>query len=184
MQHRRDFFKSIAGLFAVAAVDPSLFLKSGPDAAARVVAPTILDQFTMLTHYMHRELVNQLAGCNFQEPDGERKMGTEFPYQYGIDLDLSLDSIDNLPDEAIRQRYVLPAMTRMANEIIAKKATRFARLQLPPDRDVQSCLVVRDAVALRGIRGYQMPFGYTHEETGEEIWCDGGWIHRFDVLFG
>ncbi len=177
MQHRRYFFKSIAGLFAVAYLDPtSLINKVTPDAAARIVAihPTIRDQFVKLTHYMHAEPVGQLPQHHYPEVAGESKVSTDFPYHFGVDLDMTEDNIRSLNDEAIHQRYIMPVTASLANEIIRMKAKRFAQLPMPYSLD-DAVRVSGGGVSLRGVRTFD-----------HGLYEDGvpHWTHRFDVLFG
>lgn len=176
MQDRRGFFASIAGLFAVATVNPSQaldpsFYSNRPDADLAMVPETIKSQMMRLTEFMHAELVKQVG--HFPDVGGESKISTEFPHQFGIDFAPIHDDLKKLSDHQIKLRYVLPAMSRMASEIRHQKTSRFAHLPLPSGID-EAVRVSGQGVSLRGLRAYN-------------IGADGmeaGYYCRFDVLFG
>ena len=187
MQDRRGFFVSIAGLFAVAAVNPvkaldleSSFYSSRPDADLAMIPETIKSQMTRLTEFMHAELVKQVG--HFPDVGGESKISFEYPHQFRIDFMPSLDSFNTLTDDQMKDRYVLPAMSQMANEIRFQKASRFAELPLPGGI-ADAVRVTGHGVSLRGLRAYDMGYGY-EDSFGNYIAGSPGYICRFDVLFG
>lgn len=190
MQDRRDFFKSIAGLFAVAALDPKALLapppKSGAAIAAMSKAATIQHDrqrhdFAKLTRFMHEELIKHLPGGYPDVSSGRQGLSPDFPHQFGIDLDLRFREMQGLSDAAITDRYVLPAMTRMANEIKCLNAAKFAELPLPMGIDA-ACRVSGNGVSLRGLRAFTIGAGY-EDGSGQWIVDEPHWIHRFEVLF-
>ena len=185
---RRDFFKSIAGLFAVAAIAPAAllsdegsFYSNRPDANLAMIPKATKSDFVKLTQFMHGELLKQLPGGYPDVPTGGQKMSPDFPYQFGIDLDLQFDQVQKLSDDQITERYVLPAMTCMANEIKFKRAVKFAELPLPHGLD-GACRVQGDGISLRGLRAFCLTDGYENEQ-GEWITQLPHYVHRFDVLF-
>ena len=188
MQDRRGFFASIAGLFAVAAVNPvkaldleSSFYSSRPDVDLAMIPETVKSQMVRLTEFMHAELVKQIG--HFPESGGESKICFEYPHLFGIDFMPSMDSFNTLTDEQMKARYVMPAMTNMANEIRFQKATRFAQLPLPSISLADGVRVTGHGVSLRGLRAYDMGSGY-EDSWGNYIAGTPGYICRFDVLFG
>ena len=177
---RRYFFKSIAGLFAVAVVDPTLLL-SRPKSGAAIIGlsrPALIqqdrisDDFTKLTQFMFAELRKQLPGA-YPTVGTPQKMGPEFTYHFGVDLQLVEENIASMTDEMITERYVLPITGLLANEIKFNKAARFADLPLPYVGIDAACRVHGDGISLRGLR----TFTFGDDETPPH------YIHRFDVLF-
>jgi len=166
------FFKSIAGLFAVAAVDPSSLIAPSLNPVA---GRAIQDQLQLLTYFMHSHLERELVGMTFPEVAPEQKLSGNFPYQFGIDLALEPWHINTLADAQIIERFISPATKRLASEIINRKATRFALLPLPKIGDVDgACRVFERGISIRGLRAYDIGArtGFPH------------WAHRFDALFG
>ena len=177
---RRDFFKSIAGLFAVAAADPikalegSLYTRADMDLPilSPAKASELQRDFTKLTQFMLAELRKQLPGA-YPTVAPAQKVGPEFPYHFGVDLQLVEENIASMTDEMITERYVLPITALMANEIKFNKAARFADLPLPYVGIDAACRVHGDGISLRGLRA----FTFGDDETPPH------YIHRFDVLF-
>lgn len=180
---RRNFFKSIAGLFVVAHTDlGSVFTREElPMMVSKKAALSIGRQLKDLTWYIHHELHQQL-GRNYPEVEQkDTKISELFPHQFGIDLELKAGELQELPDEAIHQRYVMPVVSRFASELKEViKVERFGQLPLPAGLD-QACRVSGSGIALRGLRAFDIGDSYT-DEDGQQFYMGPRWITRFDVL--
>lgn len=164
---RRGFFQSIAGLFVVGAVFPAVSTwKTGVDQ----VAESAQSKLERLTRYMHEELRSQIGGRWPMVPEHPHLV---YAHQAnaecaGIDMILNAEELENLPDETIRQRYVVPAMRVLGQQIREKGARQFYRLDIPGGVD-SGCLVTEKGISLRGLRAFDLR--------------ENRWVTRFDVLF-
>ena len=172
MMERRDFFKSIAGLFAVAAIDPASLLKPQARdllemARASSLPLSFQTQLHMLTHYMHKELVAVLPG--FPEIGDTRgaKLGDEFNKLLGIHFCPEVKDLHQ-DDEFMRLAYVQPMVRTLEREIRRSQAVRFGKLPHPYGVDI-SAIISGQGISLRGIRAFDI--------------VNYRFICRFDTLF-
>ena len=164
---RRDFFKSIAGIFGVAAV-AGLPIEAVAEALAPAPVLPIPRQFQELTRFMHQELVRKLRTCGWAFPEVSQVELSKVHFRhFGIDLALKSDELQTRTDEFIKKVYIDPPVAVMVNEIDLMKPRQFYKLPFPSGVDM-ACVVEGGGLALRGIRDYDIQ--------------ERQYVTRFDVL--
>jgi hypothetical protein len=183
VQNRRGFFKSIAGLFAVAVVAPATLLYKELPAYLPDTGPALGSYGALqaqrdmqrLTNYIHSSIVESLRlapGPTLLPVAPEGRVSPAFPYQLAVDFDIKPEDIARLDDEMLHERYVKPITSMFVSEINMKQAYQFSELPLPHGVDA-ACRATGDGISIRGLRAFDFG-GPTH---------DPGWVHRFDILF-
>lgn len=184
MQDRRDFFKSIAVLFAAATVDPEKLLLAGTDGSmpSPLPPPSLKElsrvpaSLSELTQLIHAEMVKELKLGPWDSlqaaRSGPHKIGEDgMVWQYGVDFELSRQDALLKDYDWINHAYVLPTAIMLAKAFTFKKATAFGQLANPPlGTGFDSAVVTGQKVSVRGLRGY-------------DFYRDLPMV-RFDTLFG
>lgn len=180
MQTRRDFFKSISGVFlgAAAVSIPSVPwglsllegppMKSGTAIAAIHQREGVVLQFHELTRWLHDCILEDITWPTEVVGDSKIGMGA-MKGLFGIDLDLKDAILRDLSDEEIINQYVLPMKELMVNELKYYRPARFGKLYLPSSVDM-ACVSADERFALRGVRAYDIR--------------DDSYKTRFETLFG
>lgn len=175
-QPRRDFFRSIAGLFTVAATTPFELMGREQVFTGLSAADTplpIATQMEMLTRLLHSKIEKRLTWPT-EVIDGVKLGSYGLTSQYGVDLAMDPELMWRLPAGDIETRFINPTAACLADELVVRHATKFGRLVTGGLGIDGSAAVETDRLYLRGLRAFVLDDG-----TGREPY----WCTRFDVLF-